>query len=348
VTDSPVWRPSAELNERFYRQVVGPVVDPWPHAAALLGWGSDVLGYDTEQSADHGWGPRLLVIVEENEVSAVREAVEAALPTDVAGWPVRYGWDAVPVQHHVHVTPLRPWLLDTLGLDPRDGLSALDWLVLPQQRLLGVTRGAVYRDQVGELTQVRELLEWYPHDVGLWLLASQWDRVAQEEAFAGRAAQVGDDLGEHLLTGRQVRELMRICFLLERNYWPYSKWFGAAFARLPDGDGLGAALNAAMAAPSRADRQAALATAYELVAKRHNASGLTAGVDPTLRSYYGRPFDVLMAGRLVAACIDAIKDARLRRVAPIGSVDQFVDSTPVLESPEHVARLRAVYEQHLS
>jgi hypothetical protein len=47
------------------------------------------------------------------------------------------------------------------------------WLGLAQQRLLYVTRGAVFRDDDGELTRLRSELAWYPTDVWRWLLASQ-------------------------------------------------------------------------------------------------------------------------------------------------------------------------------
>lgn len=70
---------------------------------------------------------------------------------------------------------------------------------------------------------MRRLLAWYPRDVWLWLLAGQWDRLAQEEAFVGRAAQVGDDLGSRIVAARQVRELMRLCLLLASRYTPYAK-----------------------------------------------------------------------------------------------------------------------------
>ena len=343
--DSPQWQSSLRLNEAFYRRAIARLVAPWPHAAALLGWGSDILGYDTEQSSDHGWGPRLQVFVDDRDVAAVREAVDAGLPESFQGWPVRYGWDAVPVQHHVQVTPLRQWLLDNLGLDPRDGLSPLDWLLVPQQRLLGVTRGAVYHDGIGALSEARDLVAWYPRDVWLWLLASQWDRVSQEEAFGGRAAQVGDDIGSRVVAARQVRELMRLCLLLARRYSPYTKWLGSAFGELPDPDGLGVVLRAALDEARYDDRERALARAYELVAGRHNASGLTARADPATRTYYGRPFAVLMAGRFVEATMAAIADETLRALPPIGSVDQFIDSTPVLQSPDLVARLRVLYER---
>ena len=51
------FQPSLELNAAFYQEIVEPTVRPVPHAAALLGWGSDVLGFDTARSTDHGWGP---------------------------------------------------------------------------------------------------------------------------------------------------------------------------------------------------------------------------------------------------------------------------------------------------
>jgi hypothetical protein len=135
-----------ELDARFYDDVVEPLVRPWPRAAALLGWGSDVLGVDTVRSTDHGWGPRMQIFVADDDLSAARA-----------------------------------------GVDPRAGLGPVDWLLLPQQRILGVVRGAVHADPRGELATLRTDLRWYPHDVWLWLLASCWHRVAQEEAFVGRA-----------------------------------------------------------------------------------------------------------------------------------------------------------------
>jgi hypothetical protein len=119
--------PARELSRAFYGEVVRPLLAERPHAAALLGWGSDVLGYDTARSTDHGWGPRLLVFVERAEVAdEVRRALEGALPETFRGWPVRYGWDGAPVAHRVTVTTLPAWLGDFLGVDATAGMSDLD------------------------------------------------------------------------------------------------------------------------------------------------------------------------------------------------------------------------------
>jgi len=58
------WIPGLELSRGFYHDVVRPLLGDVRHSAGLLGWGSDVLGYDTARSTDHGWGPRLLVFVD--------------------------------------------------------------------------------------------------------------------------------------------------------------------------------------------------------------------------------------------------------------------------------------------
>ena len=138
--------PGAVLNAGFYRDVVAPLLEAWPHQAALLGWGSDVLGYDTACSRDHGWGPRLQVFVEAHGVDSARRAIDTGLPAEYAGEPVAYGWDDTPVQHHVEVTTLASWLHAELGHDAADDMTLVDWLVTPQQRLLGIVRGAVYHD----------------------------------------------------------------------------------------------------------------------------------------------------------------------------------------------------------
>jgi len=82
-----------------------------------------------------------------------------------------------------------------------------------------------------------------------YVLACQWRRVDQEEPFPGRCAEVGDDLGARIVTARLARDLMRLCLLMHRQYPPYSKWLGTAFARHSQAAaGLGACLTAAIAA----------------------------------------------------------------------------------------------------
>lgn len=335
--------PARELNAGFYADVVEPLIRPSEHAAALLGWGSDVLGYDTERSTDHGWGLRLQLFVDERDAVAVRERVDGGLPETYRGWPVRFGWDSHEVRHWVDVTSLGDWLTRQLGVDPRRGMHTVDWLSVPQQQILGVVRGAVYADPGGELAAVRESLGWYPHDVWLWLLASQWRRIGQEEAFAGRAAEVGDELGSRLVAARLVRELMRLTFLQRQTYWPYTKWFGTAFAQLPGATELTPIFQRAVAATNYPAREDSLVEAYEILARRHNEADVTEPVDPATRSYHGRPFRVVFGDRFADACVAAIADRRLKQLPLIGSVDQFVDSTDILSAPSRAQCLRSLY-----
>lgn len=50
----PEFIPGAELARAFYEEVVAGIVDETEHTAALLGWGSEILGVDTKRSTDHG------------------------------------------------------------------------------------------------------------------------------------------------------------------------------------------------------------------------------------------------------------------------------------------------------
>lgn len=331
----------AQLARILYADHVAPAV-PVPHAAAHLGWGSDVLGFDDARSSDHGFGPRLQVFVDAANVAAVADAVEAALPDDVDGYPTRFGWDDVPVAHHVHVSDLRVWIEGRLGFDPAAGVTTLDWLVAPQQRLLEVTGGTVLHDD-GRLERVRSALRWYPHDLWLWLMASQWRRIAQEEAFAGRAAEAGDDLGSRLVTARLARDVVRLSFLQERRYAPYAKWLGSAFARLGAARDVGPAVAAALAAGSWEEREDGLVAAFEAAARRHAALAVTDEVDPTVRPYFTRPFRVIGGDRFAEACLACVSAPELRRLPlVVGGVDQATDSTDVL-SPLHRAALAGLY-----
>jgi hypothetical protein len=153
----PAFVPGQELSRAFYEEVVRALLDV-PHSAALLGTGSDVLGFDTVRSTDHGWGPRMHVFVERGGIERVRDMIDVGLPDEFRDWPVRYGWDDVPVSSHVVVATLDDWLPAHLGFDPRQGTSTVEWLTVPQQVLLELTSGSVFHDGLGELEAAREAL----------------------------------------------------------------------------------------------------------------------------------------------------------------------------------------------
>jgi hypothetical protein len=136
---------------------------------------------------------------------------------------------------------------------------------------------------------------------------------------------------------------MRLTFLIERQYWPYQKWFGTAFAGLALAERLSPLLHAAVDASDHEHRQTALITAYELAARAHNALAITEDVEPTARPFHSRPFPVIGGDRFTDACLAALTDATLRSLPLVGSVDQFADSTDIVSFPERVVRLEAFY-----
>ncbi|NUW33189.1 DUF4037 domain-containing protein [Nonomuraea sp. SMC257] len=332
--------PGIELSRAFYGEVVAPLVGSVPHSAALIGPGSEVLAFDTARSADHDWGPRVLVFAAAGEVEDVRARVVAGLPERFGGLPTVFGYHGV-VRPGVVVTELGAWLTERLGFDPRGGVSPLDWLSSPWQSLAEVTRGEVFHDGLPDdgLEAVRAVLRWYPPDVWRYVLACQWRRIAQEEPFPGRCGEVGDELGSAVVGARLAREVMRLALLLRRRYPPYAKWLGSALARLPGSAELGESLGRALAARTWREREAALSAAYGRVAATQNRMGLAEELDARVRAFHDRPFQVIGGDRFARALLEAVSDPVVKALPLVGCVDQVADSVEVLLSP---ARARAV------
>jgi hypothetical protein len=337
--------PGLELAGAFFAEVVRPLLAEafprLPYAAALLGPGSEVLGYDSVRSTDHNWGPRLQLFLAAGD--AGRHAAEITamlarrLPVSFRGYPTAFPSTDEPdglARYRVTLTELGAWLTGQLGFDPRAPITVADWLATPTQLLAEVTAGAVFHDGPGELSRARARLSWYPRDVWLYVLACQWQRIAQEEAFPGRCAEAGDELGSAIVTARLARDLMRLCLLMRHRYPPYSKWLGTAFAQLPDAAAvtpdLTAAVTAAVTATGWPARQQHLSQACEMTAAIHNELGITPPLNTHTRGFFDRPYQVLDAGRFAAVLRQAITDPLIRQLPAVGAVDQFIDSTDAL------------------
>jgi len=330
--------PGLQLARELYAAEVRPLLEEQfpqvPHAAALIGPGSEVAGFDTGRSTDHDWGPRLQVFLSDTDADRCAEAIismlASRLPESFHGYPVAFPVTREPggiARHRVEVVGLGAWLGQRLGFDPREAVTLLDWLATPAQLLAELTGGEVFHDGPGELTRARVALAWYPHDLWLHVLACQWQRISQEEAFPGRCAEAGDDLGSRVVTARLARDLMRLVLLMHRRYPPYSKWLGTALARVGGTAGLTASLSAAISAESWPARERHLGDAYETVAALHNQLRLTSPLDTRTRRFHDRPYQVIGADRFTAALRDTVTDPQVRGLPLAGGIDQFIDST---------------------
>lgn len=361
--------PGLELSRLFYLEAVKPILETdfsdLKYSAARIDGGSEVLGFDTDMSADHDWGARLQIFVDEENFSARREAVDETLsrrlPYEFRGFSTNFGLPdpndngtrllesiaSGRVNHRVELLTTRRFFLDYLGFDVEKRIEAADWLTFPEQKLRTITEGAIYHDQTG-LQHAVERFRYYPPDVWLYLLAAGWNRIAEEEHLMGRAGSVGDEIGSAIIAARLVRDLMRLCFLMEKQYAPYPKWFGKAFSRLKCAETLSPIFEETLAARAWQEREKHLCRAYEYVAEMHNGLKITEPLPAKTGNFFGRPFSVIhLHGDFAGKICQLITDEEVKRIAEkplIGSIDQFSDSTDLLSDPGWRADLRRFYE----
>ena len=337
------------------------------YSAGLLGSGSEVLGFDDPLSMDHHWGPRVMLFLEEStreELSTdIHQVLANELPLECCGFPTNYSSPDPndkgvqhllpvsdgPVNHRVELLSPAPYLQSYLGVDATGELGELEWLTIPQQKLLSVTSGALFRDDLN-LKEVRRRLAFYPRDVWLFQIGACWTRVGQEEHLMGRAGAAGDEVGSAIIGARLVRDVMRLAFLMEQRYAPYPKWFGSAFSQLPSSRPLSPLLARALQAKDWREREGALCEALEWAVGRLNKMEVADPLPANCSSFWGRPFQVIWGERVAASIFAELQSPHLRelsRRAPLGGVDFITDNTDLLESPELLKKLRPLFASEM-
>ena len=356
--------PGLDLSEALYKDAVRPFMNKYypelVYSAVRIGHGSDVLGYDTSQSMDHDWGPKLQLFLKESDYTEVKEELDENLrnnlPLEVRGFPTNFAKNSDgtikmssiqegPVNHGIEINTVNGFFLEYLGFNPAEDLRIFDWLVLPQQVLLSIANGRVFHDGLERMKEIVEKLEYYPQDLWMYILSNQWERIAQEEAFMGRCGQVGDELGSRIVATRLIGDMMRLCFLMERKYAPYIKWFGTAFSNLKNAKALTPVFIKVMDADSWQERQEHLAKAYEYIAKMHNDLEITEPLTTEVSQFYNRPFMIIHAQKFADAIHAKIVDEEVKELPKyLGGIDQYVDSTDILGYTNRFRRFWSMYQ----
>jgi hypothetical protein len=367
----PSFIPGLQLSSAFYADIVKPLLDKeyaaLRYSAALIGPGSEVLGFDTEMSTDHNWGPRVMLFLTKADHDANQKALKEFfrnnLPASYRGYstnfsspnpddngtqipaPITNG----PINHRIETLTIEGFFFDYMRVHIDKEMEAADWLSIPFQKLRSIIDGKVFHDGLG-LEQVRSRFTWYPKDVWLYLLASGWARIGQEEHLMGRAGSVNDEIGSALIGSRLVRDIIYLAFLMERKYPPYPKWLGTGFARLSSAGKLKPILTDLVHSQTWQKRESHLTKALTYLVEIHNALRITKPLSNGISQFWTRPFRVIWGEKISEPIMESIEDPAISALAQkrhIGNVNLFCDNTDFLADPTLQPRIKSLYALEL-
>lgn len=198
----------------------------------LVGEGSDCFGFDDSVSRDHDWGPGFCMWLDDATYDVIGEALQAEyekLPTEYQGYVRRTTREA---RNRTGVSRIKAFYASILNLEGGVPKSEADWLSAQEENLAVATNGAIFRDDEGMFTSVRNtLLSYYPEGVFRRKLAYELVRMAQTGQYNFiRCIKRQDRVTASMYLAEYMEHTLHILYLLNRTYAPYKKWLlkGAA------------------------------------------------------------------------------------------------------------------------
>lgn len=227
-----------ELSRKYYEEFGKEVLEaqfsevlPFL-AVGLAGCGSECLGFDDGVSADHDFEPGFCIFLpDENTVDRrtafLLERAYAKLPKEFMGF-TRSPLSPVGGNRH-GVLRMEDFFLERVGSG--DGrLTLREWFTLPEQGLLEATNGEVFFDNLGQFSEIRQRLGYFPEDVRLKKLAGHLLLMGQAGQYNyGRCVTRNDTAAAQMAVFEFTKSALHAIYLLNRVYMPYYKW---SFKRL--------------------------------------------------------------------------------------------------------------------
>ncbi len=360
---------SLELNRAYYHDCIAKILtDHCPeiaqrYAAALIGWGSEVLGNDDEFSKIYGWGPRVALFLTPEDLAhwghKVVDILHKHVPPEILGQPTRFTdpttGPPTPTTEpggvlQIPITTCARFARLYLGLEEAEvaqsTLPSRRWLLIPEAGLLRLTAGEVFHDSAGTLTQLRDTFHYFPDDVWRYRLAYQWTRLSWDIDLIGLCAHRGDTLSARVTLARSVERIVGLIFLLNRVYKPgYPKWLHRQFYKLPHlAADLGPDLETLLASDDVMSSTARLYPILDaLIAFQCRCADLPAP-DYKKSAHLDRGFFAYDLQPIIDTLRATIHGELLNLPFKIGAMDQWVGDQDLLMWPVHLRSLAGIYD----
>lgn len=325
--------PGIELNRDYYSEIIKPLLEKqFPelkYSAALIGYGSDVLGLDNKTSMDHNWGPRCVLFIDKQNYHLKEEIdifLKYNLPFEFRSFSTNYSdprYDqtqkmiftkSYPINHLIDIYEVEEYFQSQLSVKNLDNVSLLEWLTFNDQILIELTSGEIFYDGLQKLTKLQENLRFYPTDILRLKLASLWLSISNEEAFIGRCIELNDSIGLKLIISRIVSSIMKISFYLDYKYIPYSKWFGSLFEKTSNAKVLSPKIQSLLGENDKSKVQEKICDLYENLILLHNKRNKLPTIENKIQGYFGRPYKVIFAETIVEKLMNSIEEQSLKKI----------------------------------
>lgn len=263
-----------ERCKHFYERYGAPMIrDRFPEyesriAVGMVGEGSDCFGYDDSISADHDYGIGFCMWVSQDTFLKIGEELQNVYNALVAEYAKEYlskdQTGEVSVNQFINrrrgVITIDGFYQQILGYrgefeSPDFVMDNRLWLTIPEENLATAANGAVFRDDDGQFSSVRnQISSYYPEQVRRLRLADQIHQFSQNGQYNyPRMMARKDMLTARLCTAQALKSAMAAAYLLNRKFAPYYKWMRRGLDEMPSLNGLGALLDQAALTENQED-----------------------------------------------------------------------------------------------
>lgn len=189
---------------------------------ALVGVGSECLGFDDEISEDHDFSSRCQLFLDDSDYKTYKSNLESSLKIfckdleSLASNLKDVNVEIMPISNFYKYYTL-------FENGPK---TESEYRKVPMDLLCVATNGKVFLDNLGKFSEIRNrLLNFYPEDIRLKKIAFQLNKMAQSGQYNySRMIKRGDTVAANIAQGEFVKHYLEFVHLLNKKYMPFYKW----------------------------------------------------------------------------------------------------------------------------
>lgn len=189
---------------------------------ALVGVGSECLGFDDEISEDHDFSSRCQLFLDDSDYKTYKSDLESSLKIFCKDLEFMV---SNLKDINLEIMPISNFY-KYYTLFENGPKTEFEYRKVPMDLLCVATNGKVFLDNLGKFSEIRNrLLNFYPEDIRLKKIAFQLNKMAQSGQYNySRMIKRGDTVAANIAQGEFVKHYLEFVHLLNKKYMPFYKW----------------------------------------------------------------------------------------------------------------------------